>query len=399
MTDTTTDISWPRLFAARVSAPGGDAIAKIMALSTATDIISFSGGFPDPLTFPRDAVTGLLTELVDEGDVTAFQYAPTIGLESTRDYLEQRLETREGRRPAEGELMVTSGSIDALELVSMAFLDAGDDVVVEAPTYLGAIMAFRGLGARVTGVDLDDDGLRVDDLAERLAAGLRPKLLYTIPDHHNPAGVTLTLERRQALVDLARRYGFLIIEDVAYRELSFTGERLTSLWTLGPDVVLQAGTFSKTFFPGVRLGWAVAPAAVTDKLVIAKQNTDQCAGALGQRLLEKHGRSGGLDAQIARARNLYAGRCARLLAALDAAMPEGTTWTRPVGGFFSWLTLPPGHDATRLADRAADHKVAYVPGEPFYPDGRGARTARLSFSRVSDDDIDEGVRRLAGLLH
>ena len=393
-----TSTPWADLLAPRMKTAGGDAIAKIMALSTQTDIISFSGGFPDPATFPREQLTRLVAEIVDEGDVTAFQYAPTAGVASTLDYLAERLETRDGRRPGDCELMVTSGSIDGLELAAKAFLDHGDVTVVEAPTYLGAIMAFEGFGAHVASVDLDEGGLLVDDLARRLADGLRPKLVYTIPDHHNPAGVTMTEERRRALVELARRYGFLVVEDVAYRELSFDGQRLPSLWALGPDVVVQLGTFSKTFFPGVRLGWAAAPAEVSAALVVAKQNTDQGAGALGQRLLEKHGRSGGLDAQIARARTLYAGRCAQLLAALEAHMPDGARWTRPTGGFFSWLTLPPGFDAVEVGERGAEQKVAYVPGAPFYPDGRGGDRARLSFSRVSDEDIDEGIARLAALL-
>jgi 2-aminoadipate transaminase len=257
-------------------------------------------------------------------------------------------------------------------------------------------MAFRGFEAAVAAVPLDADGLDVDDLAARLSGGLRPKLLYTIPDHQNPAGVTLSLERRAALVELARRYGFLIVEDVAYRELGFGEAAPASLLSLGPDVVVQAGTTSKTFFPGVRLGWAAGPAEVVAQLVSAKQNTDQCAGALGQRLFEEYARRGWLDEQLERSRTLYARKWERLGAALERAMPAGVEWTRPNGGFFSWLTIP--GDATELARRAADAGVAVVPGALFYADGRGDENLRLSFSMVGEELIDAGVERLAALL-
>jgi 2-aminoadipate transaminase len=239
--------------------------------------------------------------------------------------------------------------------------------------------------------------LQVDELERRLAAGLRPKLLYTIPDHQNPAGVTLSADRRAVLVELARTYGFLIVEDVAYRELGFGGRALPSLWTLGPDVVVQAGTTSKTLFPGVRLGWAIAPADVAARLVSAKQTTDQCAGAFGQRLLEEFQRRGWIDDQLALSRALYERKCARLLAALERFMPDGAAWTAPHGGFFSWLTLP-GVDTTELAQRAADASVGIVPGPLFFPDGRGGDSVRLSFSLVEEAQIDEGVQRLGSLL-
>ena len=203
--------------------------------------------------------------------------------------------------------------------------------MVEGPTYLGALMAFRGFGAELAVVPVDDDGLQVDELERRLASGLRPKLVYSIPDHQNPAGVSLSTERREALVDLARRWGFVLLEDVAYRELGFAEESRPSMWSLAPDVVVQAGTTSKTFFPGVRLGWAAAPAPISARLVSAKQNTDQCAGALGQRLFEEYVRRGWIDEQLAVARSLYRRKCERLLAALERSMPDGARWTTPEG--------------------------------------------------------------------
>lgn len=387
---------WEAYFAQRTKGGAGEGLIAILALAGAKDVISFAGGLPDPATFPGRVVADILSELVEAGDPSPFQYSPTQGLPGPRDFVAGRLERLEGRRPAEDELVLTSGAIEALELVGKVFVDRGDTVAVEAPTYLGAVMAFQSFEAEVVGVPLDDDGLRVDELERALAGGLAPKLLYTIPDHQNPAGVSLSPERREALVQLARRHGFLVVEDVAYRELSFGEDRPPSLWSLAPDVVLQAGTFSKTLFPGVRLGWAVGPAEIVPKLVWAKQNTDQCAGALGQRLLEEYGRRGHLDEQLTQSRELYRSRCETLLAALERHLAGKATWTRPQGGFFTWLTLEA--DTVELAERALVAGVAVVPGPPFFPDGSGSQHLRLSFSSAHKGEIDEGIRRLGELL-
>jgi 2-aminoadipate transaminase len=388
---------WEALFAARARGDVGEGIAFVLGFLGRSDLISFAGGFPDPLTFPREQAAELLTEFAESGESVAFQYAPTRGLPGTLDAVAGRLEAVQGRRPADDELVITSGGIEALELVGKTFLGSGDLVVVEGPTYLGAIMAFRGFEAEIAAVPLDDDGLQVDELERLLEGGLRPKLLYTIPDHQNPAGVSLSAARRGLLVELGRRYGFLIVEDVAYRELTFGDESLPSLWSLAPDIVVQAGTTSKTLFPGVRLGWAAGPAEICAKLVSAKQNTDQCSGALGQRILEEYIRRGWIDEQVVRSRALYQRKCERLLAALERSMPPPATWTRTAGGFYSWLTVP-GCDTTALTAQAAEQGVGIVPGALFYADGRGGENVRLSFSQVDESLIDEGVDRLASLL-
>jgi 2-aminoadipate transaminase len=389
---------WERLFAARTRGDVGEGIAAILAFVGLEGVISFAGGLPDPVTFPRERASALLAEFAAAGETTAFQYAPTRGLAGPRDALAGRIEALQGRRPADDELLVTSGAIEALELVGKSFLDRGDTVVVEGPTYLGAIMAFRSFEADVVSVPMDEDGLEVDELERRLAAGLRPKLVYTIPDHQNPAGVSLAAERRRPLVELARRHGFLIVEDVAYRDLGFDDDTSSTLWSLAPDTVVQAGTTSKTFFPGVRLGWAVGPAEVSAQLVSAKQNTDQCAAALGQRLFEEYVRRGWIDEQVAQSRALYRRKCERMLAALERSMPAGVSWTQPRGGFFTWLTLPDGVDAVDLATRAVERGVGIVPGSPFFPDGRGGDNVRLAFSLVEEALIDDGVERLAALV-
>jgi 2-aminoadipate transaminase len=388
---------WEELAAIRTRSDVGDGIASVLALLGRSDVISFAGGFPDPETFPRSHVATLLQEFAAAREVRAFQYAPTRGLEGALGALADRLERLQGLRPAEDELLITSGGIEALELIGKSFLDPGDVVVVEAPTYLGSIQSFRSFEAELVAVTFDEDGLDVAELAQRLAAGLRPKLLYTIPDHQNPAGVSLTADRRAALVELARLYGFLVVEDVAYRELGFDGESLPSLWSLGPDIVVQVGTTSKTLFPGVRLGWAAGPAGVVDRLVAAKQVTDQCAGALGQRLFEESERRGWIDEQLVRSRALYERKCRQLLAALERWLPRSARWTTPHGGFFSWVTLP-GTDAVELAGRAVDQGVAVVPGMLFFPDGRGTDSFRLSYSLVDEERIDDGIARLGSIL-
>ncbi len=385
-------------FARRAGGDVGEGIAAILSLLGLPGLISFAGGFPDPSTFPRERAAALLGEFAATGETSAFQYAPTRGLAGAVDAVAGRLEATQGRRPADDELLIASGAIEGLELVSKTFLDPGDVAVVEGPTYLGAIMAFRGYDAELVAVPMDEHGLQVDELERRLADGVRPKLLYTIPDHQNPAGVSMSSERRERLVELAQRLGFLIVEDVAYRELAFDGDALPSLWSLAPDAVVQLGTTSKTFFPGVRLGWAVGPAKISAQLVNAKQNTDQCAGALGQRLFEEYVRRGWIEEQLVQSRALYRRKCERMLAALERFMPTGAQWTQPEGGFFSWLTLPDGIDAATLAKTAVEQGIGIVPGGLFFSDGRGTDNVRLSFSMVDESQIDEGIERLASLV-
>jgi 2-aminoadipate transaminase len=393
----TTRVGRRDLYARRARAEVGGEIARIMALSGRTDVISFAGGFPDPTAIDRQALAEIMGELAS-GDVSAFEYAPTGGLAGLRSFLAERIGAHEGRAPAPSELLVTSGGIEAMRLLTMALVDGGDTVVTEAPTYLGALISFAAGEAELVTVRLDDAGLDVEALGGLLADGARPKLVYTNPDHQNPAGVTLSAERRDALVELARQYGFLLVEDVAYREFAHDRRPLPSLWAAAPDVVVQIGTFSKIFAPGTRLGWAVGPEDVVERLVWAKQITDQCASALGQRVVEEYGRRGHLDRQVERATELYASRCGRMLECLETELPDDVAWTRPDGGFFTWLTLTEAHDATDVAERCAEAGVVLVPGVPFFPDDRGRSHLRVCFSRASLSEIEEGVRILGRVL-
>jgi 2-aminoadipate transaminase len=372
-----------------------DAIGGILALANARDLINFTGGFPEPSLFPTDVVGEIAARLVSEDAGVALQYAPSEGIESTRHAVADRLLVTDGLRPADDELMITSGGIDGVTLVAATMLDPGDVVVVEEPSYLCAVSGFAAFDPVLRGVPMDDDGLDVAALGGLFASlPTPPKLLYTIPDFQNPSGRTLSIERRHALVEQCRRYGVLIVEDVAYKQLAFDPEPLPSLWSLGPDIVVQLGTFSKVLFPGVRLGWAAGPAPLVAKLALAKQNSDQCAGALGQRIAEEYLRGGHLETRLPLARALYQERATAMTTALATHFDGLGTWTAPRGGFFTWVRVP-GVDTVELAERARAGKVAFVPGGGFFAEHPDHEHLRLSYSRVSESDIGEGIARLA----
>ena len=385
-------------FARRTRIPGRTELATILAGSP-PGVLSMTGGFPNPATFPTAELDELAGRLVREDAGVALQYTACEGIPSVREYLADRQEQLQGRRPDGDELIVTSGGMECITLMCQALIEPGDAIAVEAPTYLAALMAFRRAEAEPVPIAMDEDGLRVDELEARLDAGLRPKFVYTVPEYQNPTGRTLPLERRRELVDLCRRHQLLILEDVAYRELPFDDEAvLPTLWSLAPDLVLQTGTFSKSFFPGVRLGWAAGPAELVAELAAAKQNTDQCAGGLGQRMVEEYGRGGGFERHLPAARALYASHWAALSAALERHMPAGVGWTEPAGGFLTWLTLPAGLDTLSLRPAALAAGVAYVPGPPFHVGDEGRNALRLSFSHLTEPELETAVERLAGVV-
>jgi 2-aminoadipate transaminase len=360
-------------------------------------VLSLAGGFPNPGTFPTAEIEQIVARLLRDDAEVALQYAPAEGIPSVRAYLADRQEQLEGVRPDVDELILTSGGMECIALVCRSLLRPGDAVAVEAPTYLGALMAFADREVDVHGIPMDADGLIVDALLERLEGGLRPKLLYVIPEHQNPSGRTLSLGRREALVELCRRHGVLILEDVAYREISFDGSALPTLRSLAPGRVLQAGTFSKVLSPGLRLGWAAGPRDVVAALAAAKQTSDQCAGALGQRIVEEYGRAGLFERNLGAARELYASHWRAAERALRAHMPADVTWSEPTGGFFSWLALP-GHDTMQLREAALEAGVMYVPGSLFYAGDAPRHELRLSFSLLSEKELETAVVRLATLF-
>ena len=381
-------------FARRAQNQAAAELTTILAGAPA-GVLSLAGGFPNPATFPSELLDELVARLVRDEPGVALQYAPCEGIPSLREYLIDRQEATQGVRPEFDELVVTSGGMECIALACQSLIDPGDTVAVEAPTYLGALMAFDRYEAEVEGIPIDGDGLLVDALEERLAGGLAPKLLYVIPEYQNPTGRTLPLARREALVELCRRHGVLILEDVAYREISFGGDALPSLWSLAPDVVVQAGTFSKIFCPGVRLGWAAGPREVIAQLAAAKQTTDQCAGGLGQKMVEAYGRAGHFERQIPASRELYASHWRALDRGLRAHMPDGVTWSEPLGGFFSWITLPEGIDTIALRPLAIEAGVSYVPGAPF---GGAPNELRVAFSYLGEPELESAASRLSSVV-
>jgi 2-aminoadipate transaminase len=383
---------------ARRTAGNDGTLTGILALANAEGVVNFSGGFPAPELFPTEVVGAITADLLATDARMAMQYTPSEGIASTREAIADYLSAAEGVRPAAGDLMITSGGIDAVTLIAKTMLDPGDVVAVEEPTYLGAVTGFLGFDGVMRALPMDDEGVLVEGLAELIAGGVVPKLLYTIPEYQNPSGRTLSAQRRVALVELCRAHRILIVEDVAYRELGFYDEeKLPSLWSLAPDAVVQIGTFSKTFFPGVRLGWAAGPAEVVSQMVVAKQNSDQCAGALGQRMIEAFLRGGHLPAQLARERALYRVRGEAMAAALARYLAPPASWTVPRGGFFSWLRIP-GVDTAALAVAARQANVAFVPGAPFFAERIQHDYLRLSFSRADESEIDDGIARLARVV-
>ena len=388
---------WSHAFARRAANRGDAELSAILA-GAPPGVLSMMGGFPNPSTFPTEVLDEIVTRLVRDDPGAALQYTASEGIPSVREYLCDRQQQLQGRRPELPELIVTSGGMEAIALACQSMIDPGDAILVEAPTYLGALMAFAGAEADVEGIPMDDDGLQVEALEQRLAAGLRPKLVYAIPEYQNPTGRTLSLERRRALVELCRCHGVLVFEDVAYRELSYDGTALPTLWSLAPDIVMQAGTFSKTFCPGVRLGWAVGPSEVIAQMAAAKQNTDQCAGGLGQRMVEEYGRGGHFERQMPATRALYASHWRATKRALERHMPPGCTWSEPTGGFFTWVSLPAHVDTIAMRAAATAAGVAYVPGAPFYVGPGGRNELRLSFSNLAEPELELAVERLAGAV-
>jgi 2-aminoadipate transaminase len=395
---------WRELYARRVPGMQNDALATLLGLAGRHDVISFAGGLPDPATFRADKLGEVARQVMLGAPGVALQYGPTPGLPQTREWFLSYLARHEGTQTAGREaVMVTSGGVEALDLLNKILVDPGDVVLMEAPSYLGAGMVTASYEGQVVGVPIDEDGLSVEALRATMEElgrrHKRPKFLYTIPDYQNPSGITMSAERRRDLVALAAESGLLIVEDVAYRRLGFTPEQPPTLCSLNPGGVMLIETFAKTLFPAARIACVAGPAELVDLMTLAKQTTDQCASPLSQAMLMEFDRRGWLDEQVAHARTVYAERCRTMLDSMQRLLPATTRWTRPRGGFFTWLTLPEHLDSTTMAPAAMAAGIAYVPGQPFFaPTQDGRRYLRLSYSYVALHDVEEGVRRLADVI-
>lgn len=375
-------------------------VTKILELAERDDVISLAGGLPDPAVFDLERVHASMDRVLREDGSAALNYGPNPGYSHLRAWIAERMRAKESVALAPENIIVVSGGVEGLNLTAMAMLDAGDTVLVEAPTYMVALHIYRAYEARIETVGADDEGLDPDALEERLkelaAKGSRAKQLYVIPSFQNPSGSTMTLARRERTVELCREHGVTIVEDHAYAELAYDGEPLPSLKSLDPENVVLVHTFSKIFGPGVRLGWVAAEPAFVERLGLCKLGTDQCASSLTQRLVYDFGRNGHIDEQVARSIELYRRKRDTMEAAMRAHFPADVSWNHASGGFFSWARLPEGSDSEALLRHAIEHeKTAFVAGPPFYLDVGGAERLRLSFSFVAEDRIDEAIRRLS----
>ena len=394
---------WEDRYAGRVRWMKSSVIRELLKVTERPGCISFAGGLPAPEAFPVEEVAAVTARILSEQGSRALQYGPTEGYYPLRELIARQLSTP-GRTLAPENVLITTGSQQALDLLGRIFLDTGDLLLVESPTYMGALQAWSAYGVQYQTVAMDEQGVQVDQL-ETIFQRVRPKWLYVLPNFQNPSGVTLSLERRTRLVELAARYAVPVIEDDPYGRLRFAGEPLPSLLELAGrldsgsgDHVLYLGTFSKTLAPGLRLGWIVAPVGIIGKLVQAKQGIDLHTSSLSQMIAYAVGSSGFLEGHLQHIRQLYGERRNLMLAALQRHFPASVHWTQPEGGMFLWVTLPPEVNATELLPVALAQNVAFVPGEPFFANGGGHNTLRLNFSNASPEAIEVGIARLGQVL-
>jgi 2-aminoadipate transaminase len=390
------------LFAKRTGVMRSSAMRDLMAITARPDVISLAGGLPDTSTFPPQSFAAQMTRIAQESSAQALQYGPTEGFEETRECIAAVM-AAEGMRADPGDLIVTTGGQQAIDLVCKTLLDPGDPVICEAPTYPGAVPTLCSYEADVIQVETDDEGLRIDALEEVLARldgeGRRAKFVYSVPTFQNPGGVTLSGARRRRLIEIARRREMLILEDNPYGLLRFEGEPETPLYALdGGDYVLYTGTFSKILSPGIRIGWVVAPPPVLEKIGLGKQASDLCTSTLTQYFVREYFAEGNWQRYVGDLIEIYRARRDAMLEALDRHFPPQARWTRPEGGLFVWATLPDYIDTSDLLAKALREKVAFVPGRAAYVDGRGASSMRLNFSSSSEDEIREGIRRIGAVV-
>ena len=360
-------------------------------------IYSFAGGYPSAETFPMEEIRNTMSEVIDKYQGKAFQYGATQGVMELREALAERYGV-----PVE-RVQITSSSQQGIDVCTRVLVNPGDVILTSSPSYLGALQSFCSYRADIRGVTHSED---IDTyraswekvISEALSEGKKIKFLYMIPDFQNPSGESLTLEERVMLVELSRKYGFLIVEDSPYREVRYDGEPVPTMYSLDPDRVIHLGSFSKIFAPGFRLGWALAHPDILDKIYVCKQSLDLCPPIFDQYVAAEFLRSGRLDANLKKTIALYKSKRDLLLGLLEEHMPEGVRWTRPKGGLFLFLTMPEGFDAVKFYDKALDAGVAYVAGEFFHPDRSGKNTMRLNFSFMSPERITEGIKLLASLL-
>lgn len=378
------------------------AVRALFAVANRPEVVSLAGGMPNIADLPLDIVGNTLAELVQERGQQAMQYGSGQGEPFIREQICEVM-ALEGISAHPDDVTITCGSQQGLDLVTRIFCDPGDVVLAEAPSYVGALGTFGSYQCEVVHVSMDEFGLQPDALREAATAcaeaGKRPKFLYTIPNFNNPSGITQSLERRQQIVEVCRELDILVVEDNPYGLLTLDAEPIPAIRSLDDEQVIYLGSFSKTFAPGFRVGWVLAPHAVREKLVLAQESATLCPPVFSQYAISSYLANHDWKGQIVAFKDMYRERRDAMLEALREYMPPGTTWTEPKGGFFVWVTLPEGLDSQAMLPRAVTARVAYTPGTAFYADGLGSRNIRLSYCFPPPERIREGVRRLADVVN
>jgi 2-aminoadipate transaminase len=392
---------YDELYAERTYSMVSSEIRDLLSVTARPDIISLAGGLPNTQVMSAEMMSELAARVFAEDGPGALQYGPTDGFAPLKHVICAIME-EEGLRAYPEEVIITHGSQQALEMLSKIFINPGDTIIVEAPSYVGALNSFMSYQPDFITIDMDEDGMRLDLLDSALEGlrrdGRRAKFLYTVPSFQNPAGITLSLDRRVGLLELARRHDLVIIEDNPYGLLRYEGEMLPPLKMLDPERVIYLGTLSKICSAGLRIGWVCAPGPVVEKVLLAKQSADLCTGTLAQRIAHIYFTTQDWRAVISQLVNIYRGRRDALLKAMEELFPEEASWTHPQGGFFVWARVPPYINTKDMLAKAIDSKVAYVPGTGFYPGTGGTSEMRLNFSYPAEEEIHEGIKRLAKVM-
>jgi DNA-binding transcriptional MocR family regulator len=388
-------------YAARTAGMTASEIRALFAVASRPEVVSLAGGMPNLAALPLDTLSAQVAEIIAEDGMVALQYGSAHGVPVLREQICEIM-ALEGIKAHPDDVVVTVGSQMGLDMVTRLFCDPGDVVIAEGPSYVGALGSFAAYQAQVVHVAMDDHGLVPELLREALdrteKAGRRVKFLYTIPNFHNPAGVTLAVERRAEILEICREHNVLVVEDNPYGLLGFDGQTYPALRSTDPDNVVYLGSFSKTFASGLRVGWVLAPHAVREKLVLAAESATLCPPTFNQMIVSRYLATHDWKGQIKKFRENYRERRDAILSALDQYLPPGCSWTKPDGGFYVWVTVPEGVDTKAMLPRAVTARVAYASGTGFYADGFGSRQMRLSYCYPTPERIREGVRRLAAVL-
>lgn len=378
-------------------------IRELLKYATSSDIISFGGGMPDPKTFPKSEIKQIIDDVIDRSSDHALQYGNTAGLDELRTELSKFVKRKEDISTTDDNIIVTAGSQQALYAMGRIFVDPGDPIITESPTYVGAVSAFNANGADSVQVEMDGEGILTDEVETQVkdltASGRKPKFIYVIPNFQNPTGVTLSLERRKHLLGISEKYSIPIIEDNPYGELRFQGKRIPSIKSLDRnDSVIYMGSFSKIMAPGLRLGYIIAPEKIANTVNLLKQALDLATNTLSQFIAYEYLKRNIIDQQVPRSVKLYTGKRDIMLSALEENFSELGTWTRPEGGMFVWATVNAEIDTTKMLMRALKRGVMYVSGSAFMAKTGHKRSMRLNFTFPTEEELTEGIKRLSGVV-